>query len=100
MNFMVSPRACFPALGQYVSPANGTAMPTVIFARFLRLVAAPIAADAIIGAFSAHSATLFLRQHFHDALLSFFLVPLSWGDGPAFIVSIFPKDSETPNAKK
>ena len=66
---MAPPLAGFPAPGQCVPPANGAGMPTVIFARFLRLVAAPIAADAIIGAFSAHSATPFLCQHFHDALL-------------------------------
>lgn len=40
------------------------------------MVAAPIATDAIIGAFSAHGATPFLRQHFHDALLDLGVIGL------------------------
>ena len=70
--------ARFPAAGQCVPSADGAAIPTVVFPRVVRFVAAPIATDAIVGALFSHGATPPPRQHFHDALPGF------WVDGVFF----------------
>ncbi len=64
---LVSLRTLIIALWQSMPLANGTAVPALILSRFIGMVTAPIATDAVISSvFFSNDPAFFC--HFHDLL--------------------------------